>query len=73
MSIIEEIYERSKTLPEPLAKEVLDFLLFVSSRQVPTETRQSPSYTSLKGAWKGRLSSSEDFAHAKAQEIELEL
>ena len=73
MSTIEEIQERSKTLTEPLAKEVLDFLLFVSSRQVQTQTRQIPSYTSLKGAWKGRLSSSEDFARAKSQEIELEL
>lgn len=73
MSRIEEIQERSKTLPEPLAREVLDFLLFVSSRQVPTQTRQSSSFTSLKGAWKGRLSSSENFARAKAQEIELEL
>jgi len=72
MSTIEEIQERSKTLPEPLAKEVLDFLLFISRRQVPSKTNQTPSYRSLKGSWKGRLSSSEDFAKAKAKEIELE-
>ena len=72
MSIIEEIQERSKTLSEPLAKEVLDFLLFVSSRQGSSTAQETSSYTSLKGAWKGRLSSSEAFAKAKAEEKELE-
>jgi hypothetical protein len=73
MSIIEEIRERSKTLSEPLAKEVLDFLLFVSSRQVPSTAQEPFSYTSLKGTWKGRLSSSDALAKAKAEEKELEL
>lgn len=72
MSTIEEIQERAKTLSDPLAKEVLDFLLFVSSRQVPSTADKTPVYKSLKGAWKGRLSSSEAFAKAKAEEKELE-
>jgi hypothetical protein len=73
MSIVDEIHERSKNLPEPLAKEVLDFLLFVSSKQDRSVRRETTSYTSRKGAWKGRLSSSEAFAKRKAEEIELEL
>jgi hypothetical protein len=72
MSIVEEIHERSKSLPEPLAREVLDFLLFLSTKQEHSQHRPSPAYSSRKGAWKGRLSSSEAFARAKTREIELE-
>ena len=73
MTASEELKEKAATLPEPLAKEVLDFLLFVSGRKSQPSVKQPPPYTSLKGAWQGRLSSSDAFAKAKAEEKELEL
>jgi hypothetical protein len=32
MSLADQVYEQVKTLPEPLAREVLDFVTFVRER-----------------------------------------
>jgi hypothetical protein len=63
---------KAANLPEPIAIEVLDFLDFVTARR-QAESRRSPeAIQRLKGSFKGRLGSSEDFASRKADEIRLE-
>lgn len=39
MSIADKIYEQVKTLPEPLAREVLDFVAFLRERRGRGEWR----------------------------------
>jgi hypothetical protein len=39
MSIADMVYEQVKTLPEPLAREVLDFVGFLRARRDRTEWR----------------------------------
>jgi hypothetical protein len=39
MSIAEQIYEQVKALPEPLAREVLDFVAFLRDRRDRNEWR----------------------------------
>ncbi len=39
MSIADMVYEQVKTLPEPLAREVLDFVAFLRERRDRTEWR----------------------------------
>lgn len=71
MTASEELKEKAATLPEPLAKEVLDFLLFVASRH-RTEPAPKTEIRSLRGAFKGSLSTSDEFAARKSSEKELE-
>ena len=59
-------------LPEPIATEVLDFLEFVTSRRQLESQRSTEAIQQLRGAFKGRLSSADDFASNKANEIRLE-
>ena len=33
MTVADQVYEQAKLLPEPLAREALDFVLFLRSRQ----------------------------------------
>ncbi|MGE0222108.1 MAG: hypothetical protein AB7F35_23015 [Acetobacteraceae bacterium] len=39
MTVAEQVFEHAKLLPEPLAREALDFVLFLRSRQDRAETR----------------------------------
>ena len=39
MTVAEQVYEQAKLLPEPLAREALDFVLFLRSRLDSTEAR----------------------------------
>ncbi len=39
MTIAEQVYEQAKLLPEPLAREALDFVLFLRERQESGEWR----------------------------------
>lgn len=51
MTVIEQIKHEAELLSEPLAQEVLDFLLFVRSRH---STGWSPGlFERTAGAWKG--------------------
>lgn len=49
MSVAEMIYERVKALPEPLAREVLDFVGFL------TERRESTAWRDVMAAQAGSL------------------
>lgn len=73
MSIIEQLQKRAAELPESTAAEVLDFLEFVSSkvdRQTTAASRLQSQ--SVRGAFRGRLSTSREFAELKKHEIGLE-
>ena len=39
MTVAEQVYEQTKLLPEPLAREALDFVLFLRERQESGEWR----------------------------------
>ncbi len=39
MTVAEQVYEQAKLLPEPLAREALDFVLFLRERQESGEWR----------------------------------
>jgi hypothetical protein len=39
MTVAEQVYEQAKLLPEPLAREALDFVLFLRGRQESGEWR----------------------------------
>jgi hypothetical protein len=71
MTASEELKEKAANLPEPLAKEVLDFLLFVASRY-RTELPLKTQTRSFRGAFKGSLSTSDEFAARKSSEKDLE-
>jgi hypothetical protein len=53
MSIAELVYERVKALPEPLAREVLDFIGFLRERDERREWRDlmNAQTTALAPAW----------------------
>jgi hypothetical protein len=63
---------KAANLPDPIATEVLDFLEFVTTRR-EFENRRSPAtIQQFRGAFKGRLSSAEEFAANKTDEIRME-
>jgi hypothetical protein len=39
MTVAEQVYEQAKLLPQPLAQEALDFVLFLRTRQDRAEIR----------------------------------
>lgn len=39
MTVAEQVYEQAKLLPQPLAQEALDFVLFLRTRQERVEWR----------------------------------
>jgi uncharacterized protein DUF2281 len=53
MSLAELVYEQVKTLPEPLAREVLDFVAFLRERGERTQWRDlmAAQTTSLAQVW----------------------
>lgn len=53
MNTAEIIYERTKNLPEPLAREVLDFVNFIAlkSERAETENLILAQQSSLAGIW----------------------
>ncbi len=73
MSNVEQLQKKAAGLPESTAAEVLDFLEFVSAKtnQQGRITRPTKPQT-VRGAFRGRLSSSQEFAEAKKREIALE-
>jgi len=72
MSKVHELQKRAATLPENMAAEVLDFLEFVTIRRTRETAQSATAITRLLGAFKGRLSSSDEFASRKSDEIRLE-
>jgi hypothetical protein len=59
MSIADMVYEQVKTLPEPLAREVLDFVGFLRER------RDRPEWRDLMNAQAGSLAPVWDNAEEK--------
>lgn len=53
MNTAEIIYERAKNLPEPLAREVLDFVNFITLKKehAETENLMLAQQSSLAGIW----------------------
>jgi hypothetical protein len=53
MAIAEVVYEQVKTLPDQLAREVLDFVGYLRERQARVEWRDlmSAQTTGLSAAW----------------------
>ncbi|MBZ0093910.1 MAG: DUF2281 domain-containing protein [Sulfuricella sp.] len=53
MNTAEIIYERAKNLPEPLAREVLDFVNFITlkNERAETENLMLAQQSSLAGIW----------------------
>ena len=72
MSKALQLQAKAATLPEPIAAEVLDFLEFVAAKRAQERIPRTSAITSFKGAFKGRLSSSTEFAASKADEISIE-
>lgn len=72
MSKVEQLQAKAATLPEPIAAEVLDFLEFLTARKIRSEDGRHEAIGRLRGAFKGRLSSSSEFASNKSDEIRIE-
>ncbi len=53
MTVAEQVYEQAKLLPQPLAQEALDFVLFLRARQEGGEWRDlvNAQTVSLANVW----------------------
>jgi hypothetical protein len=53
VTVAEQVYEQTKLLPEPQAREALDFVLFLRSRQERTEWHDlmQAQTVALTGVW----------------------
>ena len=72
MNIVSILQSKVAKLPEPIAAEVLDFLEFIAARRSSESKQQSVSIDRFRGSFKGRLSSSNEYAARKSDEIHLE-
>jgi hypothetical protein len=72
MNTVSILQSKVAKLPEPIAAEVLDFLEFVAARRSSESKQQSGSIDMFRGTFKGRLSSSNEYAARKSDEIHLE-
>jgi len=73
MSIIEQLQKKAAGLPENTAAEVLDFLEFVSAKANQSATNASSIDSQpVRGALRGRLSTSQQFSESKKHETALE-
>ena len=72
MSKVETLQAKAATLPESIAAEILDFLEFVTTRRQIVPAHIPKQISILRGAFKGKLSSSAEFSTRKTDEIRLE-
>lgn len=72
MSKAELLQAKAATLPEPVAAEVLDFLDFVTAKRARERVSRVKAIHQVRGVFKGRLSTSAEFAERKSDEIRLE-
>lgn len=72
MSKAQQLQAKAATLPEQMAAEVLDFLEFVAAKRAREQLPRTEAVHRFRGAFKGRLSSSTEFASNKADEIRIE-
>jgi hypothetical protein len=72
MNTISILQSKVANLPDSIATEVLDFLEFITAERSPQSRQQTVSISQFRGAFKGRLSSSDEYSSRKADEIKLE-
>ncbi|MEI6178996.1 MAG: DUF2281 domain-containing protein [Verrucomicrobiota bacterium] len=72
MSKTQQLQAKAATLPEQIAAEVLDFLDFLIEKRNHEQPSRNEAIIRFRGAFKGRLSTSTEFAARKADEIRLE-
>ena len=72
MSKAQQLQTKAADLPEHVAAEVLDFLEFVTTKRALERSTSPDAISRFRGAFKGRLSTSSEFATRKADEIRLE-
>jgi hypothetical protein len=69
--LIQTIMEKLDSLDEKHQLQVLDFIEFLQSRQTPPSA-DADVLSALQGKYRDIMSSSEEFARRKQEEIELE-
>lgn len=72
MSKAEQLQLEVRSLPETVAAQVLEFLATVKSRPPESSDKGRSVIAKIRGSWSGKLSSSDEFAARKADEIRLE-
>lgn len=72
MSALQKLQSKVAALPENLAVEVLDFLEYLAAKRASEQQQKTESIGRYRGAFKGMLSSSDEFAQRKSDEICLE-
>ncbi|MES2922350.1 MAG: hypothetical protein V4819_12430 [Verrucomicrobiota bacterium] len=72
MSKAQQLQAMAANLPEQIASEVLDFLDFVTAKHALDRASRTDAIKSLRGAFKGRLSTAAEFSAKKSDEIRLE-
>jgi hypothetical protein len=72
MNTVTILQSKVASLPEPIAAEVLDFLEFLAAKKDFESKQLSTSIHQFRGSFKGRLSSSEEHANQKSDEVQLE-
>jgi hypothetical protein len=71
MNTVTILQSKVASLPEPIAAEVLDFLEFLAAKRDFESKQLSASIHQFRGSFKGRLSSSEEYANQKSDEVQL--
>lgn len=69
MSKAAQLQAKAATIPESVAAEVLDFLEFLTAKKQLETQPMSLKIGQLRGAFKGRLSSCDEFSIQKSDEI----
>jgi hypothetical protein len=72
MSKAEQLQLEVRSLPETVAAQVLEFLATVKSRPPGSCDTGREVIAKIRGSWRGKLSSSDEFAALKADEIRLD-
>lgn len=72
MGKTQQLQEKASLLPEHLASEVLDFLEFLTAKHAQQHASQVTAISRLRGSFRGRLSSTSEFAARKSDEVRLE-
>jgi len=69
LSKTEQLEMEVRTLPEALAGEVLEFLASLKSANQASGQMRAAVIRKLRGSWRGRLSTSAEFAASKAAAV----
>lgn len=72
MSKAEQLQLEVRSLPETVAAQALEFLATVKSCPSESSDMGRSVIAKIRGSWRGKLSSSDELAALKADEIRLE-